>query len=181
MDKLLEAHGLRKVSRVGAWVRRFVNNLQCPISERKTGSLSTAEIQDQYLWWTKRAQRDATINGEIENLKIQLNLQLNDTDVLECRGRIEGDYPVFLPQNHLFTRKLVEQAHLKTIHGGVGMTMAKVRDKYWVPKLRQLVKRLRSGCWGSQTFSCAFIRKSTPRKLAYHSYSGHHSFRSSRR
>ncbi len=83
---------------------------------------------------------------------IQLNLQLNDADVLECRGRIEGGYPVFLPQNHLFTRKLVEQVHLKTLHGGVGMTMAKVRDKYWVPKLRQLVKRVRSGCWGCKRF-----------------------------
>ncbi len=165
MDKPLEAHGLRKVSRVGAWVRRFVNNLQCPISERKTGPLSTAEIQDQYLWWTKRAQRDATINGEIEKLKIQLNLQLNDAEVLECRGRIEGDYPVFLPQNHLFTRKLVERAHLKTLHGGVGMTMAKVRDKYWVPKLRQLVKRVRSGCWGCKRFRVRSYENPTPGNL----------------
>ena len=66
------------------------------------------------------------INGEIEKSKIQLNLQPNDAGVLKCRGRIEGDYPVFLPQNHLFTRKLVEQAHLTTLHGGVGMTMAKL-------------------------------------------------------
>ena len=126
MDKLLEAHDLRKVMRVGAWVERFVNNSKCPINKRKTGLLSTAEIQDQYLWWTKRTQRDATINGEIEKSKIQLNLQPSDAGVLECRGRIEGDYPVFLPQNHLFTRKLVEQVHLTTLHSGVGMTMAKV-------------------------------------------------------
>ena len=148
MDKLLEAHDLRKVMRVGAWVKRFVNNSKCPINKRKTSPLSTAEIQDQYLWWTKRTQRDATINGEIEKSKIQLNLQPNDAGVLECRERIEGDYPVFLPQNHLFTRKLVEQVHLTTLHGGVGMTMAKVRDQYWVPKLRHLVKRVRSDCWG---------------------------------
>jgi hypothetical protein len=50
MDKLLEAHGLRKVTRIGARVRRFVNNSKCPISERETGPLKTAEIQDQYLW-----------------------------------------------------------------------------------------------------------------------------------
>ena len=152
MDKLLEAHELRKVIRVGAWVKRFVNNSKCPINRRKTGPLSTAEIQDQYLWWTKRAQRDAAINGEIEKSKIQLNLQPNDAGVVECRERIEGDYPVFLPQNHLFTRKLVEQVHLTTLHGGVGITMAKVRDQYWVPKLRQLVKRVRSDCWGCKRF-----------------------------
>ena len=106
MDKLLEVHDLRKVIRVGPWpwVKRFVDNSKCPISKRKTGPLSTAEIQDQYLWWTKRAQRDATISGEIEKSRMQLNLQPNVAGVLECRGRIEGDHPVFLPQNHLFTR-----------------------------------------------------------------------------
>ena len=115
MDELLEAHDLRNVGRVSAWVRRFVNNSNrrlCPINERKTGPLSAAEIQDQHLWWTKRAQEDATNNGGIEKQKIQLNLQLNDAGVLECRGRIEGDNPVFLPQNHLFTPKLVEKLSL---------------------------------------------------------------------
>ena len=35
MDKLFEAHDLRKVMRVGAWVKRFVNNSKCPINKRK--------------------------------------------------------------------------------------------------------------------------------------------------
>jgi hypothetical protein len=87
MDELLEAHDLRNIGRVSAWVRRFVNNSNrrlCPINERNTGPLSAAEIQDQHLWWTKRAQEDATNNGGIEKQKIQLNLQLNDAGVLEC-------------------------------------------------------------------------------------------------
>ena len=82
MDKLLEAHNLQKVIRVSAWVKRFVNNSKCPINKRETGPLSTAEIQDQYLWWTKRAQQDAMINGEIKKSKIHLNLQPNDAGVL---------------------------------------------------------------------------------------------------
>ena len=86
MDKLLEAHNLQKVIRIGAWVTRFVNNSKCPSNKRKTGPLSTAEIQDQYLWWTKRAQQDAMINGETEKSKMQLNLQPNDAGALECRG-----------------------------------------------------------------------------------------------
>jgi hypothetical protein len=165
MDKLLEAHGLRKVTRIGARVRRFVNNSKCPISERKTGPLKTAEIQDQYFWWSKRAQQDAAINGEIEKSKVQLNLQLNGEGVLECRGRIDGHYPIFLPQDHLFTRKLVEQVHLTTLHGGVAMTMAKIRDHYWVPKLRQLVKRVRSDCWGCKRFRVQSYENPLPGNL----------------
>ena len=37
-----------------------------------------------------------------------------------------------------------------TLHGGVGLTMAAVREDYWVPKLRRLVKSIRTDCWGCQ-------------------------------
>ena len=137
----------------------------CPSSERETGPLKTTEIRDQYLWWTKRVQQGATINGEIEKSKVKLNLQLNDDGALECRGRIKGDYPIFLPQNHLFTRKLVEQVHLTTLHGGVGTNMAKIRDHYWIPKLRQLVKRVRSDCWDCKRFRVQSYENPPPGNL----------------
>ena len=52
---------------------------------------------------------------------------------------------------HAWTR-LVEEAHQETLHGGVGLTMAKVRTRYWIPKLRQLVKEVRKGCLGARGF-----------------------------
>ena len=61
--------------------------------------------------------------------------------MLECRGRIQGEYPIFLPDSALYTFKLVQRAHVTTLHGGVGLTMAKVREVQWVPRLRQLTKR----------------------------------------
>ena len=45
-----------------------------------------------------------------------------------------------------FTIKLVFQANLSTLHGGVGLTMAKVREKFWVPRLRRLAKKIRRSC-----------------------------------
>ena len=32
------------------------------------------------------------------------------------------------------------------LHGEVGLTMAKVRNRYWIPKLRKLVKKVRRNC-----------------------------------
>ena len=93
------------------------------------------------------------------------NLQLNDSGLLECRGRIEGEYPIYIPQSHLFARKLVERAHQSTLHGGVGMTMAKIREQYWIPKLRQLVKRVRTQCWGCKRFRAQSYENPTPGKL----------------
>ena len=63
-----------------------------------------------------------------------MNLQPNDQLILERRGRIQGEYPTYLPDSHPYTYKLVQQAHLTTLHGGVALTMAKVREAYWVPR-----------------------------------------------
>lgn len=37
-------------------------------------------------------------------------------------------------------------AHLQTLHGGVGLTMEKIREKCWIPHLRRLTKRVINGC-----------------------------------
>ena len=57
------------------------------------GPLTTEEIEQQSLFWIKRAQE----NCDIEEDQLRLNLQVNQQDVLECRGRIQGEYPVYLP------------------------------------------------------------------------------------
>ena len=48
--------------------------------------------------------------------------------------------------------KLIEEAHIQTIRGGVTLTTAKIRSKYWVPTLRQLVKRVLRICYGCKKF-----------------------------
>ena len=40
--------------------------------------------------------------------KEQLNLQLNAEGLWECRGRIQGEYPIYLPDSAVFTAKLVQ-------------------------------------------------------------------------
>ena len=97
------------------------------------GPISTEEIQHQELWWIKQAQQWAQQQPNYQADKLQLNLQCNNQQVLECRGRITGKYPIYLPDDQPFTTKLVFNAHLSTLHRGVGLTMAKVREKYWVP------------------------------------------------
>lgn len=45
-----------------------------------------------------------------------------------------------------------ERAHLCTVHGGICLTMSKVRDDYWVPTLRSLVKKIIGKCYGCKRF-----------------------------
>ena len=38
------------------------------------------------------------------------------------------------------------------MHGGVALTMAKVREDFWITKLRSMVKRIRKNCYGCKRF-----------------------------
>ena len=40
----------------------------------------------------------------------------------------------------LMNEKLIAHTNLKALHWGVGYSMAEVRKRVWIPKLRQLVK-----------------------------------------
>lgn len=53
---------------------------------------------------------------------------------------------MYLPVFALLTRNLVQRIHVETLHGGVGLTMAAVREQYWIPTLRKLVKSVPSTC-----------------------------------
>ena len=76
-----------------------------------------------------------------------------------CMGRVEGDYPAYLPAKDLFSEKIVERAHLKTLHGGVGFTITEVRRKYWIPQLRRMAKGVIHRCHGCKRFhAIAFTR-----------------------
>ena len=80
--------------------------------------------------------------------KQQLNLKLSE----EGYGRIRRQHPVFIPRECKLAETLIEEAHIQTIRGGVTLTMAKIRSKYWVPTLRQLVKRVLRICYGCKKF-----------------------------
>ena len=71
---------------------------------------------------------------------------------MECRGRIQGDYPVYQPDSEMYTEMLVQHAHEASLHGGVVLTMAKVLETHWVPRLHQLVKCLIKCCYECKRF-----------------------------
>ena len=93
---------------------------------------------------------------------MQLNLQRNQSGLLECRGRVQGLYPIYLPDTEIYTEKFVQQAHEDTHHGGVGLTMAKVRENHWVPRLRQLAKRLIKKCTMCKRFQITALASPPP-------------------
>ena len=96
-------------------------------SYRNKGPLTTGEISKQRIPWLKKVQESFKTDERSEEHRLQLNLKPNENGLLECRGRIQGVYPINVPELHQFGRKLVKEAHDRTLHGGVSLTMAKIR------------------------------------------------------
>ena len=165
-DELLSRRTLWRTLRVGAWIVRFLNNTIAQGGERITGPLTTEEIEKQKIFWEKRAQKQCVGLDQFQEDMLKLNLQMNHDGLLECRGRIQGDYPVYLPDTAIYTEKLVQHAHEVTLHGGVGLTMAKVRETHWIPRLRQLAKRLMKRCYGGKRFNLSAYANPPSRKPA---------------
>ena len=85
--------------------------------------------------------------------------------ILKCQGRIQGEHPIYLPANCLFSRKIVRRIHVETLHGGVALTMAAVCETYWIPTLRQIVKSIKLECWGCKRFRALPLTKPPPGQL----------------
>ena len=49
-------------------------------------------------------------------------------------------------------KKLIEKAHYQTMHGGVTLTMAKIRARFCIQYLRQLAKTVIHRCNSCKTF-----------------------------
>ena len=145
-DELLKRHDLRRTLRIQAWVRRFTTH------RGRKEPLTSEDIQESKNWWIKRVQSQDAQKPHNEPTRRELNLVPNADGVLECHGRLQGQYRVYLPAGRLFTRKLVQRTHAETLHGGVSLTMAAIREEYWIPTLRQLVKSVRSAFWGCKRF-----------------------------
>ena len=87
---LLEENSLWRTFRICAWVNRFQTNCRKPKSRRNGGPLTTEELEQQKLWWTKKVQNEAAETKRFQADKIQLNLRPNGQGIMECRGRIVG-------------------------------------------------------------------------------------------
>ncbi|XP_068675376.1 uncharacterized protein [Montipora foliosa] len=163
-DLVLWKFELRKAVRIGAWVMRFLHNSQYSSSKTK-GPLTTVEVEKCQMFLVKRAQLEGISHAKFDQDQEQLNLQPSEEGVLECRGRIQGEYPMYLPDSALLAAKIVQRAHVTTLHGGVGLTMARVREKFWIPRLRKLMKRIVRNCSGCKCFQAVAFANPPPASL----------------
>ena len=127
--------------------------------EQVTGPLTTDKVLVQRKFLIKRKQNLFSNTKNFEISRQQLNVKLSQEGIYECHGRIQGDYPVFRSIRSVLVEKLVEEAHLETMHRRVTLTMARIKDQYWIPTLRQLAKRIIKKYYRCKRFNISYYPK----------------------
>ena len=75
-----------------------------------------------------------------------VELRKDDEGIWRCAGRVPRYHPIFLQRNHKLVTLVIQQSHEKMLHGGVATTMCRLRERFWIPKLRSLVKKVVRDC-----------------------------------
>ena len=126
-----------KLLRITAYIMRFRKN--CCQEEKIRGPLQTEEIKAAEARWLRIAQEE-------KELRCPFPLKADNTGLFRCCGRVPNYNPIFVPREHPLARSIIEHYHHDTLHGGVQATMSKVRDRFWIPQLRRMVKSVRTHC-----------------------------------
>ena len=78
----------------------------------------------------------------------QFNLHLDENNIVRCRSRIGHSIvpdsvkrPILLPAKHRYTELIISDAHQKVSHNGIVDTLSLIRQRYWILRGREQVKR----------------------------------------
>ncbi|UYV63695.1 hypothetical protein LAZ67_2005337 [Cordylochernes scorpioides] len=59
---------------------------------------------------------------------------------------IDQKHPMLIPKDHFVTKLIVLHYHLNNLHSGTQLTLSLIRNKFWIPSGRNLIKRVLNQC-----------------------------------
>ena len=164
IDELIKCENysnLNRLYRVTAYIIRFIK--RCRRQFEACGVyISSFEMNNAELVWIKSVQL-CSFGREIQYLISptspcpilvnQFGLFLDDQQVLRCKGRLnnsslclQSKNPAILPHRHRIVELLVLWAHQNIKHSGVSDTLTYLREKYWILKGQQVVRKIIKSC-----------------------------------
>lgn len=157
-----------RLCRTVAWVRRFmtVTIARYRGLEKQTGELTMVEVNEAITTLCRVVQRQAFPNDYAALLKgptngrsssiASLRIYLDEDQIIRVYGRADAadeeflprdaKRPILLPRDHRFTMLLVTHHHSSMAHQLTDATISAVRQKFWVPQLRVLVRSIQAAC-----------------------------------
>ncbi|XP_036319769.1 uncharacterized protein LOC118734157 [Rhagoletis pomonella] len=154
-----------KIKRIVAWVLRakLLFNRKS-VNMRLSNVLTAAEIEEAEIMICKTVQQEC-FASEISDLSSsrQLSRQsavysltpyLDEKGLLRLNGRIdmamylpfETRHPILFPAKHIVAELIVKHHHEKGHHQNLAVIINTVRQKFWIPHIKTLYKRVQRNC-----------------------------------
>ena len=84
----------------------------------------------------------------------EFNLFLDEDHLLRCKTKLrhaeipeDNKNPIIIPSRHQFSRfKFPQEAHEKVYYSGIGLTLSTLRQRFWILRGRESVKRVLRDC-----------------------------------
>ena len=121
-------------------------------SENKSGYLQLVDLEKAEKMWIMDAQ--AELKGDVERGRLKGLCPRFQDGIIVVGGRTERwmaatwnrESFILLPYNHRFSTPITEDKHRKIGHLGIAATIAAIRSKFWVLKLRKLATKISKDC-----------------------------------
>ncbi|UYV70036.1 hypothetical protein LAZ67_7001545 [Cordylochernes scorpioides] len=174
---VINCSSLTKLKCIIAWCLRFVNNSRMPSHSRNREPLTLRELNDALLTVVKCVQsiefskekHCLLSNKPIPNKSRIYNLCpfLDSRGIIRVGGRLKnvnvyGDRinRILLPRSHHITTLIVNNVHVHNLHSSTQATLAAIRNIFWIPSGRNVVRKILRTC-----MKCARFRKEAPFQL----------------
>lgn len=159
-DLLSRTNSFHHLMRITGWMIRIIRNY-CH-KEWRCQPLSRAEYHSAVRLWVKHAQQDQ-FEEEIKIIHRQKSLPANnrlakltpfidECGILRVGGRLQQAYipyeqqhQIILPPGRL-AELLIADAHSDTMHGGMQQVVCYIRQRFWIPRLRQFARKIVYNC-----------------------------------
>ena len=149
----------KRLTRVRAWVNRFIHNCKATPYSRIVGELSPEEIRDAENEIIIRAQREAfseniqALPKEKELPKnrklVGLHPRLHEDGLLRSTGCLQYAefipfdvrFPIILPRKHWVTKLLVKYYHEQSNHiAGTNQVLSNMSSRFWIVSGREEIR-----------------------------------------
>lgn len=156
-DILSRYSNLTTLLRVTALCRKFIRRTNKKTTSVPITSISVKDINHEKLFWIKTVQC-FSFSFEIKvisqgqtlsksNPLVRLTPYIDSEGLLRVSGRLQqslltddAKHPYIIPKDSPFTQLVISDAHSRTLHGGTQMTLAYLRQTYWIVGGRVAVK-----------------------------------------
>ncbi|XP_062534088.1 uncharacterized protein LOC134203223 [Armigeres subalbatus] len=146
-----------------AWIRRFHHNVQSVNrGTRRVGLITSQEYEDAMLHLVRLSQKEC-FSQEIANLSS--GTQIKDSSaisplnpmlqggILRVGGRLRNaavsenrKHPMIIDHRHPLASLVIRHYHLKMLHSGQQVVIASTRERFWIPNIRKLVRKVLHEC-----------------------------------